>query len=177
MRALVRALLPALALTTVMTTGTAAQAAPTPAVTVTSSSSVAAATADSGSRDLAQRTTARTASRGERVVRVARSKRGAPYRYGAAGPRAFDCSGFTQWVFRHVDERLPHSSDAQVGRTRRIRPGAARPGDLVFFHDGGNVYHVGIYAGRHSVWHSPRTGSTVHKARIWTRSVFYGRVR
>lgn len=116
-------------------------------------------------------------SRGKRVLRIAASKRGTPYRYGAAGPQAFDCSGYTAWVYRHVGERLPHNSAAQAGRVRRIGPKQARIGDLVFFRSGGGVYHVGIFAGHHSIWHSPRPGRRVHREQIWTSSVFYGRVR
>jgi cell wall-associated NlpC family hydrolase len=122
-------------------------------------------------------TTLRPVSRGVRVVRIAASKRGAPYRYGASGPSAFDCSGFTSWVYRHVGKRLPHNSAAQAGRVHRISRSAARPGDLVFFTDGGGVHHVAIYAGHNQVWHAPYSGARVRKERIWTSSVFFGRVR
>jgi cell wall-associated NlpC family hydrolase len=119
----------------------------------------------------------RVARRGLHVLRVAASKRGAPYRWGATGPGAFDCSGFTLWVYAHVGRHLPHSSSAQAGRVRRISGRAARPGDLVFFTSGGHVYHVAIYAGDHQIWHAARPGEGVRKERIWTSSVFYGRVR
>ncbi|MFC5729109.1 MULTISPECIES: C40 family peptidase [Nocardioides] len=113
--------------------------------------------------------------RRERIVAAARSRAGRPYAYGAAGPNAFDCSGLTQWVFRRVGKRLPRTSDAQAGAVRHVRH--PRRGDLVFFHNGGDVYHVGIYAGDHRLWHASRPGTPVRKDRIWTGSVFYGRVR
>jgi cell wall-associated NlpC family hydrolase len=48
------------------------------------------------------------------VLRKASSLRGRPYHYGASGPRSFDCSGFTRYVFRTaVGRSLPHSSAAQ----------------------------------------------------------------
>lgn len=119
----------------------------------------------------------RAAARGGRIVALARSQAGKPYAYGASGPGAYDCSGLTMWVYRHVHESLPHSSAAQVGRTHRESRAAARPGDLVFFTDGGGVYHVAIYAGANSVWHAPYSGARVRKERIWTSSVFFGRVR
>ena len=56
----------------------------------------------------------------ERVVRIAASKEGTPYRYGATGPRAFDCSGYTRWVFRKVGRYLPRTSSAQA-RARSVR--------------------------------------------------------
>lgn len=112
---------------------------------------------------------------GKRAVAKARSRAGSPYSYGANGPRAFDCSGLTQWVYKKLGKRLPRTSDAQAGAVRKVRH--PRRGDLVFFHHGGDVYHVGIYAGRHQIWHASRPGHPVAKERIWTSSVFYGRVR
>jgi cell wall-associated NlpC family hydrolase len=47
----------------------------------------------------------------------------------------------------------------------------------VFFKDHGRVYHVGIYAGYNSIWHAPRSGQRVHRERLWTTQVSYGRVR
>jgi cell wall-associated NlpC family hydrolase len=113
----------------------------------------------------------------DRVVRIAASKHGTPYRYGASGPRAFDCSGYTRWVFARVGRHLPRTSRAQRAATRHIRRSDRRRGDLVFFSHGGRVYHVGIYAGHNRVWHAPRTGQRVRREHIWTRSVSYGRVR
>jgi cell wall-associated NlpC family hydrolase len=113
--------------------------------------------------------------RGE-VLRIAASRQGAPYVYGAAGPSTFDCSGFTQWVYTRVGRQLPHNAEAQSQSVRHVPASARRPGDLVFFSSGGHVYHVGIYAGGDSIWHSPHTGSSVHRERLWTHAVSYGRV-
>lgn len=112
---------------------------------------------------------------GKRAVAKARTRAGSPYVYGATGPHAFDCSGLTQWVYGKLGKRLPRTSDAQAGAVRRVRH--PRRGDLVFFHSGGDVYHVGIYAGRHQIWHASRPGHPVAKDPIWSSSVFYGRVR
>lgn len=112
-----------------------------------------------------------------RVIRVAASKAGAPYRYGAEGPRRFDCSGYTLWVFHRIGKRLPRTSRAQAAATRRVSRAHRRWGDLVFFSSHGRVYHVGIYAGRNRIWHAPRTGERVHRERLWTTRVTYGRVR
>ena len=112
-----------------------------------------------------------------RALRVAAAQKGDPYRYGAAGPNAFDCSGLTSYSFRKAGVRLPRTSSAQRGATRRIPASAARPGDLVFFHRGGSIYHVGFYAGGRQVLHSPYSGTRVRKERIWTPAVSYGRIR
>jgi cell wall-associated NlpC family hydrolase len=120
-------------------------------------------------------------SRGDRVVRTAAAQAGDPYRYGATGPDAFDCSGLTSFAYRVGGRKqIPRTSSAQRAATRRISATDARRGDLVFFHNSGGVYHVGIYAGviggARMVWHSPKPGSRVHRARIWTSAVSYGRV-
>lgn len=113
-----------------------------------------------------------------RVLRIAQHQAGDPYRYGAAGPGSFDCSGLTSYVYRiATGKHLPHNAAAQQGRTHRISARDARPGDLVFFHDGGGIYHVAIYAGHGKIWHAPFSGARVRKERIWTSSVYYGRVR
>ena len=76
------------------------------------------------------------------VVAFARKQVGKPYRWGATGPRAYDCSGLTQAAYRKVGKRLPHQSGAQARRAYRISWAAAVPGDLVTAPG-----HVGIYAG------------------------------
>lgn len=118
-----------------------------------------------------------SAATGSHAVDWARSRKGSPYRYGADGPHRFDCSGLTRWVYKRLGKSLPHSSSAQAREVRHIKRSHKRLGDLVFFYSHGSVYHVGIYAGHHRVWHAPHSGTRVQKDRIWTRHVFYGRVR
>ncbi|UDY23734.1 C40 family peptidase [Nocardioides sp. Kera G14] len=109
------------------------------------------------------------------IMRVAASRKGTPYRYGGTGNGGFDCSGYTRWVFNRLGIHLPRTSASQVGSTTRTRH--PRVGDLVFFSHGGHVYHVAIYAGHHSIWHAPYSGTRVRKERIWTGAVFYGHVK
>ncbi|MEU8827071.1 C40 family peptidase [Streptomyces sp. NPDC048636] len=112
-----------------------------------------------------------------KALRIAASKKGAPYVYGAAGPHRFDCSGLTQYAYKRAGKRLPRTAAAQYNGTRRIGTSARTRGDLVFFHGGGGVYHVGLYAGSGRIWHAPKTGTVVRLERIWTRQVSYGKVR
>jgi cell wall-associated NlpC family hydrolase len=126
---------------------------------------------------LAPTADAMTPHKRAQVMHVAASKKGAPYRYGADGPRAFDCSGYTKWVFARVGKRIPRTSRAQARFARHIRKSQRRTGDLVFFANHGRVYHVAIYAGRNTIWHAPRPGQRVHRARLWTSRVSYGRIR
>lgn len=85
---------------------------------------------------------------GPRALAVAKSKQGAPYRKGAAGPSAFDCSGLTQYSFKRVGKILPRTTQAQYNAAHHIAWRYRKPGDLVAVGTSGrNITHVGIYAG------------------------------
>ncbi|MFI2190510.1 C40 family peptidase [Streptomyces sioyaensis] len=120
---------------------------------------------------------AEAASVSAHALRVAASKRGSPYQYGAQGPHAFDCSGLTLYSFLRAGRALPRTAAAQYSRTRHVRADARQRGDLVFFDSGNGIYHVGIYAGNGRMWHAPKAGSTVRLERIWSTRALYGRVR
>ncbi|GAA3368644.1 C40 family peptidase [Streptomyces sannanensis] len=116
-------------------------------------------------------------SRATKALQVAASKKGAPYKYGATGPNRFDCSGLTLYSFKKAGIKLPRTAQQQYNKTRHISASKRQRGDLVFFHSGSYVYHVGIYAGGGKIWHSPKTGSWVKLDKIWSKHVWYGRVR
>ncbi|MER5729909.1 C40 family peptidase [Streptomyces sp. NPDC002138] len=121
-------------------------------------------------------TPARAASPyGPRAVEIAASKRGAPYAYGATGPKIFDCSGLTLYAFREAGRTLPRTAEQQYESTRHISRSQRTPGDLVFFPSGATMSHVGIYAGDDSIWHAPRPGTRVRLERIWSGDVRYTR--
>ncbi|MEU3348829.1 C40 family peptidase [Streptomyces sp. NPDC006700] len=113
---------------------------------------------------------------GTKALQIAASKKGAPYQWGATGPRRFDCSGLTLYSFKRAGKSLPRTAEQQYNRSRHISAGSRRAGDLVFFHSGSYVYHVGIYAGSGKIWHAPKTGDVVKLQKIWTKSVWYGRI-
>ncbi|MEV6164569.1 C40 family peptidase [Streptomyces sp. NPDC052052] len=122
-------------------------------------------------------TEAQAATPSTKALKVAASKKGSPYRWGATGPNRFDCSGLTLYSFKKAGKKLPRTAQQQYNKTKHVSSSKRKRGDLVFFHSGRSVYHVGIYAGKGKIWHSPRTGSVVRLEKIWTKSVYYGRVR
>ena len=73
---------------------------------------------------------------------------GARYRSGSKGPYAFDCSGFTSYVFRQLGAgNISASSRDQYARNMPVSRSEMKRGDLVFFtspRSGRNVGHVGI---------------------------------
>lgn len=116
-----------------------------------------------------------------RALRVAARQQGDPYRYGAAGPNAFDCSGLMLYSFRAAGLHLPRTAAAQAGAVRHIARSRMRRGDLVFFTSGRHVYHVGIYDGwshgKRIIIHAPYSGARVRKEAIWTSGWFAGTER
>jgi cell wall-associated NlpC family hydrolase len=76
---------------------------------------------------------------------------GDPYVWGGTSPAGFDCSGLTQYVYRHFGKRIQRTADDQFWEFRQISKDRAVPGDLVFFHETSDpdsyVYHVGVYEG------------------------------
>ncbi|MDR1075359.1 MAG: C40 family peptidase [Xanthomonadaceae bacterium] len=89
---------------------------------------------------------------------------GTPYRYGGNTPESgFDCSGLVTYVYRDVlDLRLPRTSRelAQV-QGPKLAQERLTTGDLVFFGNRGQVFHVGIYVGEGRFVHAPSAGGTV----------------
>ena len=72
---------------------------------------------------------------------------GARYRYGSKGPNAFDCSGFTSYVFKKSNMNIGASSREQYAKNTPIKREDLQPGDLVFFtspRSRKGVGHVGI---------------------------------
>jgi len=124
-------------------------------------------------------------SRAQRVgvaLDIVRAQVGDPYRYGAAGPNAFDCSGLVYYSYRKAGfSHTPRTSGALARFTHRIKRSNMRPGDLVFFTSGGSVYHVAVFArwhnGRRIIIHSSRSGTPVKRDPIWTNSWFAGTFR
>ena len=87
------------------------------------------------------------------------SKVGKPYRWGASGPNAFDCSGLVKWSFAQAGRSLPRTSRAQSSAGTPVSRKNLQPGDLVFFYK--PISHVGIYIGNGKVVHASRKGQPV----------------
>ena len=89
---------------------------------------------------------------------------GAPYKYGAAGPDAFDCSGFTSYIFKHFGISLLRSAKDQGYNDNfpKLSRQELKKGDLVFFDtisDNDYSDHVGIYIGDGKFIHASSSNS------------------
>lgn len=96
----------------------------------------------------AEKSVAYNSQFGESVVQTALQYLGASYRSGMSGPYAFDCSGFTSYVYRKQNVSILRSSRSQYTQGTPIaRIADLKKGDLVFFGGRGStrsVGHVGI---------------------------------
>lgn len=81
------------------------------------------------------------------LLKEAHSHLGKHYRSGAKGPYAFDCSGFSGYVYRQFGYNLKSSSKSQYSDGVPVKRNELRAGDLVFFtgrNRRNDVGHVGI---------------------------------
>lgn len=101
----------------------------------------------------------------QQVISIAKRYTGVPYRWGGTTPAGFDCSGFTQYVYRQVGVSLPRTSGAQAGAGTRVSKAAARPGDLVW-----KSGHVGIYLGNGMMIDAPSTGKSISVRKVYFMS-------
>ena len=120
------------------------------------------------------------ASGAQAAISFARAQIGEPYRWAAAGPSAWDCSGLTMGAWAAGGRYLPHYSVAQYEQSTPISSGQLQPGDLVFWgssSDPGSIYHVALYAGGGRIIHAPRTGHPVVEESLyyWIPPNFYAR--
>ena len=119
-----------------------------------------------------------TADQRAKAATFATGKIGAPYRYGAAGPTSFDCSGLVGWAYRKAGKPLGVRTSQEMWRLGVKRTRAQlQKGDLVYTWDK-NHGHVGIFIGQGKYVHAPGAGRRVQKAALpATGAGFYGGVR
>lgn len=128
--------------------------------------------------ELAAAEAERSSNLAVQAMEVALAQIGKPYRYGASGPNAFDCSGLVYYSYRQVGITVPRSSRQQHAWATPISRSELRPGDLVFYHR--PVSHVAIYIGDGRVVEAPNSGNNVrirHDGLTRRGVVGFGRVR
>jgi cell wall-associated NlpC family hydrolase len=96
---------------------------------------------------------------GRDVVRAAKRYIGTRYRYATCTRSRMSCTCLTKMVFRKFGHKLPMSESGQwrYDRGRKVAKSRFRPGDIVFFKEGGRkrgITHVGIYSGRGNLVHA-----------------------
>ncbi|MGW0007889.1 C40 family peptidase [Nocardia grenadensis] len=95
---------------------------------------------------------------GDIALDAAKTKVGAMYSWGAAGPANFDCSGLVQWAYKQAGIKLPRTSFEQSHVGAPVAFSNLKPGDLVITNGGG---HVGLYAGDGLLLNAVQSGEPV----------------
>ena len=99
-----------------------------------------------------------TTSSGSAVVAYAQQYLGCKYVYGGTTTNGFDCSGFTQFVYKHFGVNLNRTAAAQYSNGTAVTN--LQAGDLVMFGKSG-INHVGIYIGGNTFIHAANTSRGV----------------
>jgi len=117
-----------------------------------------------------------------KVLTWAKKEKGKPYRYGAAGPHAFDCSGFVGFVYKKAGVKLPRTTGSIYRSVKnKVSWKNLKVGDLVFFYGGRS--HVGLITkivGRKVyMTHAPHSGDHVRQVLLdkYRKQSFNGAVR
>ncbi len=120
-----------------------------------------------------------------KIEKYAKKMLGKKYVWGATGPKCYDCSGFTQRVYRKVAGiKLPRVSYLQAKVGKRISFNKLKQGDMVFFDTEkkrtGKVNHVGIYLRNGNFIHASSGGKKViitnfKKKRFYKNHFLWGR--
>jgi cell wall-associated NlpC family hydrolase len=114
-------------------------------------------------------------ARAARAVAFALGQRGKPYRWGAEGPHAYDCSGLTWAAWRSAGVAIPRTAAGQLAGLPRVG-GRLRPGDLVIYRtDGPSRRHVAIVVGQGRMVEARGRGIPVRSTRL--RGGWLGAVR
>jgi len=103
--------------------------------------------------------TARGRASGNAVVRAARRHIGTRYRYATCSRSRMSCTCLTKKTWARFGHKLSMSEGGQwkYGRARSVAKSRLRPGDIVFFKEGGRrrgITHVGLYSGRGKLVHA-----------------------
>ncbi len=129
----------------------------------------------------AQPVSAATASKSsvaDNVISTGKKYLGVRYQFGAPAGRTdvFDCSSFTQYVFKKNGVKLPRTYRQQAKVGSYVPKSQIRAGDLVFSDTNrdGIINHVGIYMGNGKVIHTYKVGVGVtisnFKGSSWERN-------
>jgi peptidoglycan hydrolase-like protein with peptidoglycan-binding domain len=115
------------------------------------------------------------------ALHFGKSQQGKPYRWGATGPAAYDCSGLVMASYLAAGITLPRVAADQYGAGTLVPLDQAQQGDLLFYASDltkpSTIYHVVFYAGAGRVLDAPHTGAFVETRSLWTTGLLPVAVR
>lgn len=108
-----------------------------------------------------------TETQSKRVVTLAKSLIGKPYKYGAKpeeAPDFFDCSSFIQYIFKQAGIELPRSTILQADKGTAVELKDIQAGDLLFLHGTQGFYNRNFPQGIGHVVLNIGGGQAIHAA-------------
>ncbi|MEV8016397.1 NlpC/P60 family protein [Streptomyces sp. NPDC086554] len=112
--------------------------------------------------------------RGNSALDYAVRQIGKPYKWGAEGPKSYDCSGLTSEAWAAAGKEIPRTSQEQWAELPHIPLRKLRPGDLIVYFP--KATHVAMYLGDGMIVQAPRPGSKVKVSPIASNPIL-GAVR
>ena len=114
------------------------------------------------------------------LAKMVKQLQGSPYVWAEEGPKQFDCSGFTYYLYGSMGIEIPRIARNQALVGKRISANKLQYGDLIFFatskRSSRKITHVGMYLGdgwfthastvKHEVIYSNLFKSPYYKRRL-----------
>ena len=115
-----------------------------------------------------------TAGKGQEIADFALQFVGNPYVWGGTSlTSGADCSGFVQSVYRNLGISLPRVAADQAQAGTRVPLEQLQTGDLIFYADGGAIYHVVLYLGNGQVVHASSAATGIKISPVnWQNAVW-----
>ncbi len=103
--------------------------------------------------------------KGQTIAKMALTKLGCPYLWGASGPNKFDCSGLVYWAHYQCGVKFERTNTKHLASMgKAVKKKDLSVGDIILFSNNdkpSGIHHVGIYLGEGKMVHAPQTGKPV----------------
>lgn len=115
------------------------------------------------------------------LKKMVKKLQGSPYVWAEEGPNAFDCSGFTYYMYGSMGIEIPRVSRHQAKQGKRVSVQELQYGDLIFFATNKKrpkrITHVGMYLGDGWFTHASTIKHEVVYSNLFTSSYYKKRLR
>ena len=114
------------------------------------------------------------------LEKMVKKLQGSPYVWAEEGPKNFDCSGFTYYMYGSMGINIPRVAREQAKTGKKISMKELQYGDLIFFATSNSkhkITHVGMYLGDGWFTHASTIKHEVIYSNLFTSPYYKKRVR